>query len=95
MHVSPGFRDALIAAGCQSRAGCVGRIDPTHEGSVWQLLDELDPEGVVCANDFTAAQLMRTLQSVDPDSLERIRIAGIDDVKYSSLLPVPLTTIHH
>ena len=37
---------------------------------------------------------MHTLMSLGQRIPEDIRIVGIDDVKYSRLLPVPLTTLH-
>jgi DNA-binding LacI/PurR family transcriptional regulator len=89
-----GFKDAHAMAGRDVRADHIRRVDPTNEQLVRALLDDVDPDGIVCANDFTAARLMKCLQDIAPDALERIRIAGIDDVKYASLLPVPLTTIH-
>jgi DNA-binding LacI/PurR family transcriptional regulator len=57
-------------------------------------MTRLKPEGIVCANDFTAAQLMRTLEGLSIRVPDDIRIGGFDDVKYANLLPVPLTTIH-
>lgn len=58
------------------------------------MLDVSKPEGIVCANDVTAARLMQTLLALGRRIPEDIRITGIDDVKYASLLPVPLTTMH-
>jgi GntR family transcriptional regulator of arabinose operon len=58
------------------------------------MLKRTKADGIVCANDITAAQLMRTLQGLSVNVPQKIRITGIDDVKYASLLPVPLTTIH-
>jgi len=88
-----GFRDAHIAAGLSYSPNQVWRVDPTSDTTIKELLDTNTPDGVVCANDLTAAQLMTTLQLVAPDALGRLRIGGVDDVKYASLLPVPLTTI--
>jgi DNA-binding LacI/PurR family transcriptional regulator len=51
------------------------------------------PEAVVCANDWTAARLMRTLLELGYDVPRDVRLVGIDDVDYASLLPVPLTTL--
>ena len=61
---------------------------------VRQVLDECRPEAVVCANDLTAASFMQGLAQLGVRVPEDLRIAGIDDVKYASLLSVPLTTIH-
>lgn len=89
-----GFRDAHLMGQRECPPDRVKRIDPTDEGAVRRMLTGANPDGIVCANDLTAARLMKTLQEIEPNALERIRIAGIDDVKYASLLPVPLTTIH-
>jgi DNA-binding LacI/PurR family transcriptional regulator len=51
-------------------------------------------QACVCANDMTAANLMHTLDSLGVRIPEDLRIVGIDDVRYASLLRVPLTTIH-
>src|SRR5437867_2802661 len=58
------------------------------------MLRDYRPDGIVCSNDYTAAQLMRTLESLAIKVPGDIKMAGFDDVKYASLLPVPLTTIH-
>ena len=58
------------------------------------MIDSAKPNGVVCANDLTAARLMQVLLGFGVLIPEGIRIVGIDDVKYASLLPVPLTTVH-
>jgi GntR family transcriptional regulator of arabinose operon len=52
------------------------------------------PDAIVCANDITAARIMQGLAALGIRVPDEIRIVGIDDVKYASLLPVPLTTQH-
>jgi GntR family transcriptional regulator, arabinose operon transcriptional repressor len=54
----------------------------------------VQPEAIVCANDFIAARVMASLASMGVRVPQEMRIVGIDDVKYASLLPVPLTTQH-
>jgi DNA-binding LacI/PurR family transcriptional regulator len=54
--------------------------------------NELD--AFVCSNDRQAGQLMFKLLGKGLRIPEDVRIVGIDDVRYASLLPVPLTTIH-
>ena len=49
---------------------------------------------MVCAHDVTAARLMQSLLALGRQIPEEVRIVGIDDVKYASLLTVPLTTMH-
>jgi DNA-binding LacI/PurR family transcriptional regulator len=74
--------------------------EPTWRGSpqdtvfVRKMLDSARPEAVVCANDITAARLMQTLIGLGVRIPDEVHIVGMDDVKYASLLPVPLTTIH-
>jgi GntR family transcriptional regulator, arabinose operon transcriptional repressor len=51
-------------------------------------------DAFICANDLTAANLMRSLLNIGVRIPEDVRIVGIDDVKYAKLLSVPLTTLH-
>jgi DNA-binding LacI/PurR family transcriptional regulator len=86
-----GYREALAGAGFEPH---VFRIDPEDLSEVKRVLDGVRPDGVVCANDFTAAQLLKTLDALGISVPGDMRLAGFDDVKYASLLSVPLTTIH-
>jgi DNA-binding LacI/PurR family transcriptional regulator len=70
------------------------RMDPENQADVKKVMTRLRPEAFVCANDFTAAHLLKTLTDLKFDVPGDVRMAGIDDVKYASLLSVPLTTIH-
>lgn len=51
-------------------------------------------DAFVCVNDRIAGQLMHVFLQRRIRVPEDIRIVGIDDVSYASLLPVPLTTVH-
>jgi len=51
-------------------------------------------EALVCINDRIAGQLMHLFLQRKIRVPEDIRLIGIDDVSYASLLPVPLTTVH-
>ena len=88
-----GYREALASANLEF-AGQVCRIDPEDRAGIQDLLDRLHPDGFICANDFTAAHLLRTLTDLHLKVPDDVRMVGIDDVKYASLLSVPLTTIH-
>ena len=89
-----GFHEALRRFGVQPEHEPAWRGSPLDEALVRRLLDTLKPQAIVCANDLTAARLMQTLIGIGVRIPEEIRIVGMDDVKYASLLPVPLTTIH-
>jgi len=94
--------DARISGFCEAlrHRGIALQHDPIWRGSpqdlpfVRRLLDTSHPEAIFCANDLTAARLMQTLLGFGVRIPEDVRIVGMDDVKYASLLPVPLTTIH-
>jgi DNA-binding LacI/PurR family transcriptional regulator len=51
-------------------------------------------DAIICANDDTAALLIRTLESQRVRVPRDVRVVGFDDVKYATLVSVPLTTIH-
>jgi DNA-binding LacI/PurR family transcriptional regulator len=50
-------------------------------------------EGFVCVNDRMAGQLMHVFLRRHIRVPDDVRLVGIDDVPYASLLPVPLTTV--
>ena len=88
-----GYREALFMHGVPFE-GWVQRLESEDDEEIRRILDSLHPEGFVCANDRTAGRLMHSLISLGVRVPEEVRIVGIDDVGYASLLPVPLTTIH-
>ena len=51
-------------------------------------------DAFVCANDRIAGRLMHALLAQGIRIPYDVRLVGMDDVNYASLLPVPLTTIH-
>jgi DNA-binding LacI/PurR family transcriptional regulator len=87
-----GYRNALytLNRGAGPAFFSTGFDDP---GEVKQMLDRELPDGIICANDVTAARLMRTLISLGIRIPEDIRMAGIDDVRYAKFLPTALTTL--
>jgi GntR family transcriptional regulator, arabinose operon transcriptional repressor len=88
-----GYQEAMAASDSDLEP-YVRRVDPDDKDNVKAILDEINPDGFVCANDFTAAHLLKTLNELGVTVPGKVRMAGIDDVKYASLLSVPLTTIH-
>jgi DNA-binding LacI/PurR family transcriptional regulator len=89
-----GYREALHDGGLETNPDYIRRIQPWDEIEVRRMVKQIRPDGIVCANDFTAAHILRTFGSLGIRVPDDVRIVGIDDVKYASLLPVPLTTIH-
>ena len=88
-----GYHEALQQYGAPSEARFVAWGDPSDRAFVQQLLTDIEPEAFVCGNDRTAAVLMQTLIASGVPIPEDIKIVGVDNVKWASLLPVPLTTL--
>ncbi len=89
-----GYREALFAQGLAVEREMVVRGDPSDTALISKVLAEQRADAFLCANDRTAAQLMRTVLGLGLRVPEDVRIVGIDDVRYAELLPVPLTTLH-
>jgi DNA-binding LacI/PurR family transcriptional regulator len=85
-----GYRDAVRARGLDAR---VWREDPADRLRLAALFERDAPDGIVCASDRTAAVLMHALRAIGRRVPDDVRLAGIDDVDYAALLPVPLTTL--
>jgi len=66
--------------------------EPNDIKFVREILQPKLPDAIICANDRTAALLIQTLFSLGIRSPQDIRVVGFDDLKYATLLPVPLTT---
>ena len=88
-----GFREALYASDVPVEPRLAQRLDPGDSDRVRALIDEIRPDGVVCANDRVAARLMQTLLALGVSIPRDVRLVGVDDLEYASLLPVPLTTL--
>ena len=89
-----GFKEAIQALAGTATREAVNFGDASDQKFVKAILKKDRPDAFLCANDYTAGKLMHTLMSIGERIPEDIKIVGIDDVKYASLLPVPLTTQH-
>ena len=87
-----GYREALAIHGLAAETNSVVRVEPGHE-QIESLRDKPQIEAFVCVNDRVAGHLMHSFMAQHIRVPEDIRIVGIDDVAYASLLPVPLTTV--
>lgn len=88
-----GYREALFSHGLPPDAQLACRIDPEDGIAVEQFMRSCRPDGIVCANDRTAARLMHSLLRLKYSVPQDVKLVGIDDAEYASLLPVPLTTL--
>lgn len=89
-----GVRDALLRNHIEPDPGWVRWGDPADVKFVRSLIAGRQADAFLCANDNTAAILMRSLESQGIHVPRDARVVGFDDVKYATLVSVPLTTIH-
>jgi DNA-binding LacI/PurR family transcriptional regulator len=89
-----GCREALFAHGLTLPETMLVRADPGDTRVVSEALRRENFDALLCANDLTAAKLMRSLHSLGLRIPDDLKIAAFDDVRYAELLPVPLTTLH-
>lgn len=91
-------RQAGARAAMLAHRVAVGR-DFFHEGDpgdarfVRRLSAGRPYDAVICANDHTAAQLLQTLTRQEVRVPRDLRLVGFDDVRFATLLTVPLTTV--
>ncbi len=89
-----GYEEALLAHGLRPAIDSGLHLHLHQEqpslaaGKAFKLL-----EAFVCVNDRVAGELMHMFLAKGRRIPEDIRLVGIDDVRYASLLPVPLTTV--
>ncbi len=88
-----GYREASYVAGAPIDRSLAARLDPEDAAAVASFLEAARPDGVVCANDRTAAHFMRTALRLGRRVPQDLRLVGIDDAEFAGLLPVPLTTL--
>jgi LacI family transcriptional regulator len=89
-----GVREAMARRGREPRGEWVQRGDPADQKFARHLVAKSRPDAIICANDNTAAVLMQSLERAGQRVPRDLRVVGFDDVKYATLLSVPLTTIH-
>jgi DNA-binding LacI/PurR family transcriptional regulator len=88
-----GYREALLNSGIAPDSQWVHSGEPADEHCVQRIVSS-GATAIICANDLTAANLMRTLNALGYPVPQKIRVAGFDDVRYAELLRPSLTTIH-
>jgi LacI family transcriptional regulator len=67
--------------------------DPSEIKFVRKLTAGRPHDAIICTNDHTAAQLLQALTRLDIKIPQDLRVVGFDDVRFATLLSVPLTTI--
>ena len=87
-----GFQSALVQRKIFPEQHMIQTVAPGDKDAVATIMNR-KPDGIVCANDATAAELLQTLDQLKVNVPGDVRLAGFDDVKYSRLLSPPLTTV--
>lgn len=89
-----GVREAMVRRHLEPSRGWIHTGDPADPRFVRGLMAGRQADALVCANDFTAATLLRSLETLGHKVPRDVRLAGFDDAKYATLVSVPLTTVH-
>jgi DNA-binding LacI/PurR family transcriptional regulator len=89
-----GVREALVRHRIEPLPNWVQNGAPDDIKFIRTLTSGNQADAIICANDFTAATLLRSLESIGVKVPRDIRVVGFDDVKYATLVSPPLTTIH-
>ncbi|MFD2257260.1 substrate-binding domain-containing protein [Luteolibacter algae] len=82
----------MIQNGLRARDLINIELDTRRPGKAAADILAARSKGVVCANDATAATLLRALLDLGAEIPSSLQVCGFDDVKYASLLSVPLTS---
>jgi DNA-binding LacI/PurR family transcriptional regulator len=73
------------------------RFEPDMEGGYQGMLELLalpePPTAVFAGNDYQAIGAMRAIKEANKKVPDEVAIIGFDDLKFSSLIEVPLTTV--
>ena len=89
-----GIREAFFLRGIPLPSELRIEGDPTDPQIIRTTVCGRGIEAIICANDYTAARLLKTLGQLDISVPDDLRLIGFDDVRYATLVAVSLTTIH-
>lgn len=90
-----GFREALLDHEIEFRPESIQQWQGTDiAGTLRRHLDADQPDGIFCANDHLARQLLHHLSNLGVRVPDDIRVVGFDDCSFAATLPIPLTTMH-
>jgi LacI family transcriptional regulator len=89
-----GIREAFVRHRIELDPDWIRTGDPADLKFIRSLVAGRQADAFICANDDTAAVLLRAMESQGVRAPHDVRVVGFDDVKYATLVSVPLTTIH-
>lgn len=89
-----GVREALVRHRLEMDPRWLRVGDPADPKFVRSLAAGRQADAFICANDHTAALLLRSLEGAGVKVPRGVRVVGFDDAKYATLVSPPLTTVH-
>lgn len=89
-----GVREALVRHRLELDPRWLREGDPADPKFVRSLVAGKQADAFICANDHTAALLLRSLEQAGIKVPRGVRVVGFDDARYATLVSPPLTTIH-
>jgi LacI family transcriptional regulator len=88
-----GARIAMINHGLNAPQPFVNSGDPTDLKFIRSFTQSQRLDAVLCTSDHLAAQLLQSLARLNIRVPQDLRLVGFDDVRFASLLTIPLTTM--
>jgi len=88
-----GAQKAFLDSGLEMPQPFVYSGDPADVKFVTSFAQNQEIDAVLCTNDHLAAELLQTLTRIGIQVPKSLRLVGFDNVRFASLLSVPLTTV--
>lgn len=88
-----GVREAMAQWKLPISEAWISEGDPGDLKFVRSLLVPNRPDAFICSNDHTAALLLRSLHQLKVSVPKDVRVTGVDDVKFATLVSPSLTTM--
>jgi len=88
-----GARIAMLDYGLDAPQPFIHSGDPTDLKFVRSFAQSRHLDAVLCTSDHLAAQLLQTLTRIGIRVPQDLRLVGFDNVRFASLLTIPLTTM--
>lgn len=88
-----GARIAMLDHGLEAPKPFVHAGDPTDIKFVRSVAQSRQIDAILCTSDHLAAQLLQSLTRLQIRVPQDLRLVGFDDVRFASLLTIPLTTM--
>jgi DNA-binding LacI/PurR family transcriptional regulator len=88
-----GARIAMLAYELEAPQPFIHAGDPTDIKFVRSFAQSQQLDAVLCTSDHLAAQLLQSLTRLGIRVPQDLRLVGFDDIRFASLLTIPLTTM--